>query len=60
MESLQVVQEFLITFPVFPYLRFPHCILMSLALRQEYGPDARDIAKSNPLSCFIRLLEKIA
>ena len=59
MENIQAIQDFLIKFPIFPYLWVPHCIMSSLALRQVYGEKACDIAKANPLSCFIRLCEEI-
>ena len=59
MENIQAIQDFLIKFPIFPYLWVPHCIMSSLALRQVYGEKACDIAKTNPLSCFIRLCEEI-
>ena len=54
MENIQIVQDFLIKFPPFPYLWVPHCIMMSFVLRQNYGSEAQEYAKSNPLSCFIR------
>lgn len=56
METVYVVQDFLMNVPMFPYLWAPHCIMMSLAARQVYGDNALDYAKSNPLSCFIRSL----
>lgn len=56
MEAMEIVQDFLIHFPAFPYLWIPHCIMMSWNLRQTYGKDALNVAKSQPLSCFIRAL----
>jgi len=56
MENIQAIQDFLIKFPIFPYLWVPHCIMSSLALRHVYGEKACDIAKTNPLSCFIRAI----
>ena len=56
MDTVKLVQDFLYTVPIFPYLWFPHCIMMSLAARQVYGGNALNYARSNPLSCFLRTL----
>ena len=54
MEGFKALQELLLTFPVFPYLWIPHCIMMSLVARQMYEPSARDYARAHPLSCILR------
>lgn len=54
--NMEIVQDFLLHVPAFPYLWIPHCIMMSWNLRQTYGKDALNLAKSQPLSCFIRAL----
>ena len=56
LKSMELVGDFLIHVPAFPYLWIPHCIMMSWNLRQTYGKDALNLAKGQPLSCFIRAL----
>ena len=54
--DLENLQSALLTFPIFPYLWIPHCLLMSFILRLNYGPSALNHAKTNPLSCYLRCL----
>lgn len=56
MEQIRIVQDFLFHIPIFPFLWVPHCLMMSLVVRQVYGPGAVQYAKSNPLSCFVRTM----
>lgn len=55
-EAFFVLQETLITFPIFPVLWTAHCIVQCLGLRTTINSNhgnALDFARQNPLSCFI-------
>jgi TRIC channel len=56
LQPLFVLQETLVTFPLFPILWTAHCIVQCLSLRvtlNNHHGNALDFARQNPLSCFI-------
>lgn len=46
-------QDAVLDFPVFPALWIPHCIMMSLALRNTLGGNWQGFSRQHPMSCFI-------
>ena len=50
-ELIRIVQAFVYSVPIFPYLWIPHCIMMSLAVRATVG--GVKFAKSHPLACYM-------
>jgi len=51
--SMEKVNTFILSVPIFPYLWIPHALLMTLSLRSTLGPRWQEIARENPLSCLL-------
>lgn len=55
--KLDVMTNYILSVPIFPYLWVPHAVLMSVALRNTLGTKWHEVSRDNPLSClFIGML----